>query len=160
METKYPIDNIELSLVIPAYNEESRLASMIESTIKFLRQGKFKYEIIIVNDGSKDKTWAVIEELMNKSYLDVEISGVTYNKNGGKGWAVATGMKFARGKYILMLDADGATNIENYDKLKQEMDKFEENQHEEGVLVVGSRQIKQQEAKVSILFLNLIERVV
>ncbi len=153
LETKWPIDNVELSLVIPAYNEESRLESSIHDTIKFLKTLKIKYEIILVNDGSRDKTWDVIKSTMKK-YPNEEIFGVTYNKNGGKGWAVSSGMKYAKGKYILMLDADGATKIEDYLKLRQEMTNIEKTQteggDEKGILVIGSRQSNLEESQIKV----------
>ena len=77
LETEYRIDNIELSLVIPAYNEESRLPLMIESTVNyFTKEKQVKFEIIIVNDGSKDNTAKVIEDIMKK-HNTLEISYVT-----------------------------------------------------------------------------------
>ncbi len=153
LETKWPIDNVTLSLVIPAYNEESRISSMIFDCIKFLKTLNLKYEIIIVNDGSRDKTWDIIKNTMNK-YPEVEIYGVTYKKNGGKGWAVTNGMRYAKGQYILMLDADGATQIQDYMKLREEMSKLEnlqqKNQKETGVLVIGSRQANLEETQIKV----------
>jgi dolichyl-phosphate beta-glucosyltransferase len=116
---------------------------MIDDTINFLKtKENLKYEIIIVNDGSKDGTWAVIEDLITKRYRDVDISGVTSATNGGKGNAVKNGMRYARGKYILMLDADGATDISDFDTLYGEIEKIE---NENGKLVIGSRSIAHDE---------------
>ena len=72
-----PRDDIFLSLVFPAYNEEKRLAPALERTIKFFSQKSFKYEIIIVNDGSKDRTFELIKQQMKlyrKSILSSKIS--------------------------------------------------------------------------------------
>lgn len=122
---------------------------MIGKTIKFLKTTKLNYEIIIVNDGSKDKTWNVITDIMKNKFPQEQIFGVTYQNNGGKGWAVASGFKFARGKHILMLDADGATPIEDFTKLKQQLDMLENQQElnndQKGALVIGSRKIIQNE---------------
>ena len=89
-----------------------------------------------------------------KKYPNEEIFGVTYNKNGGKGWAVSSGMKYAKGKYILMLDADGATKIEDYLKLRQEMTNIEKTQteggDEKGILVIGSRQSNLEESQIKV----------
>lgn len=139
LEIAYPIDNIELSLIVPSYNEELRLPKMIDATINFLKtKPHLKYEIIIVNDGSKDNTWTVIEDLITKRYKDVDISGVTSETNGGKGHAVKNGMRFARGKYILMLDADGATEISDFDNLFDEIQRIH---NDKGKLIIGSRSI-------------------
>jgi len=140
LETIYPIDDISLSLVVPSFNEESRVSSTIDHAIKFLNTLQIKYEIIIVNDGSKDNTWSVILELMKK-YPEI-LSGINYRRNGGKGYAVKTGVKYSRGQNILMIDADGATNIKDYLKL---MSSFEG--HKE-IMAIGSRS-SVQETKAS-----------
>ena len=106
-------DSVFLSLVFPAYNEEKRLPPTIEKTVAYFETQNFRYEIIIVNDGSRDKTLDTIKEIILK-YQNIEIRGVTYDKNAGKGYAVKTGMSFARGEYILMLDSDGATEISDF----------------------------------------------
>ena len=134
-----PKGDVFLSLVFPAYNEEKRLAPALSKSINFFKTKPFKYEIIIVNDGSKDKTYDLIKSQM-KLYPEVDIIGVTYDKNGGKGYAVRTGMKFARGKYILMLDSDGATDIKDYDRL------YEEIKDKDFALAIGSRKIISEKA--------------
>ena len=73
---------------------------------------------------------------------------MNYNKNGGKGFAVRTGMKFIRGQYALMLDADGATQISEYEKLFGEL-KSIENSNGEG-FVVGSRRAVTKEEKTEV----------
>ena len=59
------------------------------------------------------KKYSSLENIKNRP----EIIGVSYDKNGGKGFAVKTGMQYIRGKYILMLDSDGATDIKDYNLL-------------------------------------------
>ena len=71
---------------------------------------KISVEIIIVNDGSRDNTWSTIQYQVDQNKKDL-IVGVNYNKNAGKGHAVRVGMLESKGKYVLMLDADGATNV-------------------------------------------------
>lgn len=134
-----PRDDIFLSLVFPAYNEEKRLAPALERTVKFFSQKQFKYEIIIVNDGSKDRTFELIKQQM-KLYNNVEIIGVTYDKNGGKGYAVRTGMQYVRGEFVLMLDSDGATDIRDYDRL------YESIKEKGCALAIGSRKIITEKA--------------
>jgi len=110
----------------------------MDETIKYLKTKRnLKFEIIIVNDGSKDNTWTVIEDLISKKYKDVDISGVTTISNGGKGHAVKSGMKYAKGKYILMLDADGATDISDLDSFFKVMESIRN--EENGTIVIGSR---------------------
>ena len=145
--SKTSLNEIFLSLVFPAYNEEKRLTPALEKAVNFFSSLNIKYEIIIVNDGSKDKTlelikneikkYASLENLKNRP----EIIGVTYDKNGGKGFAVRTGMQFVRGKYILMLDSDGATDIRDYNLL------FNSIKTEEFCLAIGSRKIISEQAE-------------
>ena len=121
---------------------------MMVKTIDFLKTKKLKNEII-VNDGLNDKTWHVINDIMKIKYPSENILGLTYNKNGGKGWAVTSGLKYTRGKHILMVDADGATPIEDYLKLKDQMDLIESEQeasnNQRGALIIGSRKIVEDE---------------
>ena len=136
-----PIDNIFLSLVFPAYNEEKRLSPALEKAINFFSSLNIKYEIIIVNDGSKDKTFDLIKnEIKKYSLLEnlknrPEIILVHYPKNGGKGFAVRTGMQFIRGKFALMIDSDGATDIKDYELLYKKIE------NENYALAIGSRKI-------------------
>ena len=145
--SKMPIDNIFLSLVFPAYNEEKRLSPALEKAINYFSSLNIKYEIIIVNDGSKDKTLDLIKnEIKKYSNIDSiknkpEIIGVNYEKNGGKGFAVKTGMHYIRGKYVLMLDSDGATDIRDYETL------YEQVKNEEYCLAIGSRKIITEKAE-------------
>lgn len=152
LEYEFVIDDVELSLVIPAYNEENRLPKTVDNVLSYFskREQNIKFELIIVNDGSKDNTWKKIEELMNK-YNKIEISAVTYQENSGKGYAVTTGMKYARGKYILMLDADGAVPIKDYEKLRKEI-KTEDNFEiiDNGVFVIGQRRQDEDSNKVKL----------
>ena len=141
INSKEPLNNIFLSLVFPAYNEEKRLSSALEKAINYFSSLNIKYEIIIVNDGSKDKTldlikneikkYSLLENLQNRP----EIILVNYNKNGGKGYAVRTGMQFFRGKFALMIDSDGATDIKDYKLL------YEKIKNENYALAIGSRKI-------------------
>ena len=134
LNSENPIDNIYLSLVFPAYNENERLEIPLKETIKYLNTLKISYEIIIVNDGSKDNTFEIINKII-KENPNNKIIGVTYSKNGGKGYAVKTGMQYIRGKYALMLDSDGATDIRDYEKLLKEI------KGKEKSIAIGSRKI-------------------
>ncbi|MCF0117918.1 MAG: glycosyltransferase, partial [Bacilli bacterium] len=141
IKSKNPIDNIFLSLVFPAYNEEKRLSPALEKAVNYFSSLGIKYEIIIVNDGSKDKTFDLIQNEIKKyssfQYLTnkPEIIMVNYKKNGGKGYAVRTGMQYIRGKYTLMIDSDGATDIKDYESLYKTIE------NEEYALAIGSRKI-------------------
>jgi len=108
---------IDFSLVVPAYNEETRLTPMLEKTIAFLESKGHKYEIIIINDASKDKTTEVAMKFTTFKGKPIDLKVIEYEFNKGKGGAVRIGMLTAIGEYVLMLDADGATEIEEFDKI-------------------------------------------
>lgn len=127
------VDNLDVSLIFPAYNEEKRLKRALDKTISYFSKSKLKYEIIMVDDGSKDKTFDLIKSEIEQNKL-VNLIGVTYDKNGGKGYAVKTGIQFARGEFILMLDSDGATEISDFEKLLK-------NVKSTNGLAIGSRKI-------------------
>ncbi|KAJ8275575.1 hypothetical protein COCON_G00073270 [Conger conger] len=112
----------ELSVVVPAYNEELRMPVMMEETMDYLenrqkRQPSFTYEVIIVDDGSKDKTTEVALEYTKKYGAD-KVRVLTLVRNRGKGGAVRMGTLSSRGKLILMADADGATKFADLEKVE------------------------------------------
>ena len=98
------------SIIIPAYNEASRIGAAIESVKDYIRQRAIEAEIIVVNDGSTDETVG-----MSEKYKGVIVIGSDVNH--GKGWAVREGMKRARGEIVLFTDADIAAPMEEADRL-------------------------------------------
>uniref|UniRef100_A0A3B3C1M1 Dolichyl-phosphate beta-glucosyltransferase n=1 Tax=Oryzias melastigma TaxID=30732 RepID=A0A3B3C1M1_ORYME len=112
----------ELSVVIPAYNEELRMPVMLDEAMEYLesRQKKnssFTYEVIVVDDGSKDKTTEIALEYTKKYSAD-KVRVLTLVKNRGKGGAVLMGTLSSRGRLILMADADGATKFSDIEKVE------------------------------------------
>ncbi|GAB4530066.1 MAG: glycosyltransferase family 2 protein [Anaerolineae bacterium] len=106
-----------LSIVIPAYNEEIRIIPTIGAIASHVSDLGFPWELIIADDGSKDSTVKLVEELgfANLRVLKAE-------RNGGKGSAVKRGMLAARGKYVLFSDADNSTPIEEVGKFIQALE--------------------------------------
>lgn len=101
---------LELSIVFPAFNEEKRLPPTLERVLGYLAihyQGN--YEIVVVNDGSRDSTVQVVEEY-RKEYPQIRLLG--FSQNRGYGAAVREGVMSAKGEYILAMDADGSVNEE------------------------------------------------
>ncbi|MEQ2185505.1 dolichyl-phosphate beta-glucosyltransferase [Goodea atripinnis] len=112
----------ELSVVIPAYNEELRMPVMLDEAMQYLENRQkqnpsFTYEVIVVDDGSKDKTTEVALQYTNKHSAD-KVRVLTLVKNRGKGGAVRMGTLSSRGKLILMADADGATKFSDIEKVE------------------------------------------
>lgn len=132
--------------MFPAYNEEERVIPTLEEAVEYLdryigRPGTGKgvslgkgpkrhssrqaardqettgYEIIIVNDGSTDKTVDVVLDFAKKNNLHDVIRVVTLEKNRGKGGGVTHGLRHVRGEYALFADADGASRFSDVNKL-------------------------------------------
>lgn len=102
-----------LSVIIPAYNEAKRLPLTLIDIDKHFKKADFSYEIIIVNDGSKDSTAEIAERF---SHL-VENLKLINQENTGKGGAVKNGMLKAKGKIRLFMDADNSTSIDQFEKM-------------------------------------------
>jgi len=92
-----------LSVIVPAYNEETRLESFLKQLLLYKKSHSYILEIVLVNDGSTDSTL----DLLNKYKQQIRI--VSYKQNQGKGYAVKQGILAAQGDFICFMDADGAT---------------------------------------------------
>ncbi|KAF9390246.1 dolichyl-phosphate beta-glucosyltransferase [Podila verticillata] len=129
-----------LSVVVPAYNESERLPIMMKETLDFLKakatkDPSFTYEILLIDDGSQDSTVRVALEIA-QAEANKDIRVVSFEKNRGKGGAVIQGMQYTRGKYLLMVDADGATRFSDLDSLLERLEQEKKN----GLgVAVGSR---------------------
>lgn len=107
-----------ISVIIPAYNEESRLAGTLDAIVLYLEQHPFwtSYEVLVVDDGSKDGTVAVAERFA-KQHPSVRV--LRNPGNRGKGYSVRHGMLEATGEWRLFSDADLSTPIEELEHLYQ-----------------------------------------
>ncbi|OGZ18835.1 MAG: hypothetical protein A2175_00700 [Candidatus Nealsonbacteria bacterium RBG_13_42_11] len=123
---------MHLSVIIPAFNEEKRLPKTLQSIDGYLRNQTYDYEILVVSDGSKDKTAEVVQELSpkirNLKLIDNKI-------NQGKGAVVKQGMLEASGAYRLFTDADNSTSIDQIEKMWPEFKKGCD-------IIIGSRDVK------------------
>lgn len=103
-----------LSVIIPAYNEEKNIEKTVRSIFGYLKSRNIEHEIIVVTDGSTDKT-ADIVRLLKTELSTLEL--IDLEKNIGKGFAVKTGMLKAKGDFRLFTDADNATTIDHIEKM-------------------------------------------
>ncbi|HUT96333.1 MAG TPA: dolichyl-phosphate beta-glucosyltransferase [Candidatus Paceibacterota bacterium] len=126
------MEKIYLSVVIPAYNEEKRIATTLLDVDKYLSKQNYSYEIIIVADGSKDNTTQVVNKM---GELIKNLRLINNKENHGKGWVVKQAMLEAKGEYRLFMDADNSTSIDHLDGfwpyIKKDYD-----------IVIGSIEIK------------------
>jgi len=94
-----------LSVIIPAYNEEKTIVETVKETIKTVRNIKsLGFELVIVDDGSIDNTYAVVKGFADKSAYNIKV--VSYSPNKGKGFALKRGALATGGDYVLFMDAD------------------------------------------------------
>lgn len=103
------------SVVIPAYNEENRLAAHLREIIAYFDRRGESYEVIVVDDGSQDGTGSVVERFRART---PSVRLITLPENRGKGCAVRTGMLAARGTLRLFTDADGSTPVTEIERLE------------------------------------------
>lgn len=120
-----------LSIVIPAYKEESRIYKILDAIIVYEKSKNFAVEVVVVVDGSPDKTAEVAEKFKGKI---PGLSIIDRKENRGKGYTVREGVMAAKGKYILFADADNSTPVEQVDKLLKYAHDYP--------VVIGSRYIK------------------
>lgn len=94
---------MDISIIVPLYNEEESLVKLYEWIEKVMLANKFSYEVVFVNDGSTDHSWEVIEKLQQKS---LSVRGIKFRHNYGKSPALYCGFKAAQGDVVITMDAD------------------------------------------------------
>lgn len=99
---------MKLSVVIPCYNEEKNVGLIYDTIVKLFYNKKISYELIFVNDGSKDKTILELKKLVEKD--DISIKIVNFSRNFGKESAMYAGLKESIGDYVVIIDADMQQN--------------------------------------------------
>jgi putative flippase GtrA len=122
----------DLSIVIPAYNEEGRLGETLRQDIAYLSERDVQWEIIVVDDGSDDQTAMIAQRCVNQSGGSVRL--LRLPRNRGKGAAVQLGVMNAVGRYIIIADADNATPIEEVGRFLPEA--------KESEILIGSRYLE------------------
>lgn len=107
---------MNLSIIIPAYNEETRIEKSLIKAIEFLDSSQYSYEIIVVDDGSRDATIAKAIQ------FEPKVRVISQPRNMGKGAAVRTGMLASVGDVCFFTDADFSTPIHEINKLMKFID--------------------------------------
>jgi len=117
-----------LTIIVPSYNEELRLPPSLELIASYIHRSGHETEVLVVDDGSKDKTAAVAEAFRPQIPL---LRVVANEENRGKGYSVRHGMQEARGEIVLFTDADLSAPIEEADKLLAALGEYD--------VAIGSR---------------------
>lgn len=129
---------LDLTVVVPAYNEERRVGRMLDEAIAHLSASRWSWEVLVVDDGSRDRTADLVRERYSRVHGTDRVRVLQLSRNRGKGGAVRRGMVQGRGRMLLMADADGATRFADLDRLVPLLG-------QEGI-VVGSRAHMQSDA--------------
>ncbi len=132
--------SIYLSVVIPVYNEERTVLEAIRRIDAYRQIKQQAWEILVVNDGSTDKTRQLVEDFIRTSGRS-HIKLISYDKNQGKGAAVREGMLASTGQYVLLTDADLSSPIKEVDKLIRTMEYNVD-------VAIGSRAIRSKNCDV------------
>lgn len=133
---------VDISIVVPAYNEERRLPPTLLDLVDYFDRQSLAYEIIVVDDGSTDGTSEVVRKFER---VREQVKLIQLPKNYGKGHAVRLGALNTHGKTILFADADGATPVSEFSKLYEAIQGGAE-------IAIGSRALYSEETKVSTSF--------
>ena len=161
-----------LSVIIPAYNEEKRLPATLKKVKAYLEKQSYDWEVLIVNDGSRDRTAEVAGRMIenpkseyrnSKQYLNYKnqnIKLINNRENKGKGAVVKQGMLAAKGEWRLFMDADNSTDISEIEKLfnfanpkseilnPKQILNYNDQNSEKYEIIIGSRYLKSDSIKI------------
>src|SRR6478609_1977989 len=107
---------MDVSIVIPLYNEEESLPELCDWIVRVVNENHYSYEIIMVDDGSTDDSWCVIEKL---SLNNSNIKGIKFQRNYGKSAALNEGFRAAKGDIVITMDADMQDSPDEIPALRQ-----------------------------------------
>lgn len=124
--------------MVPAYDEEARLGPSLQRIAAYYEAQAYRWDVTIVSDGSKDRTNEIVLEFAKRN---PSFQLLAYSPNRGKGYAVRRGMLAAKGDWVLFMDADLATPLEETEKLLKHM-------ADGAKVAIGSRPMKDSQLEV------------
>jgi glycosyltransferase involved in cell wall biosynthesis len=107
---------MDVSIVVPLFNEEESLPELCNWIEKVCNENRLRYEIVLVDDGSTDSSWAIIESL---SAINPNIKGIRFQRNYGKSAALSEGFKVVKGEVVVTMDADMQDSPDEIPLLRQ-----------------------------------------
>lgn len=148
--------SVKLSLVVPCYNEEENVENFFRHVTEGLKNYTDSYEIVFVNDGSRDKTENKLKKLYEEN-RDRKITVVSFSRNFGKEAAMYAGLSHAKGEYVTIIDADLQQDVKYVVEMAEILDKDEDTH------MVAAFQEKRKEGKFITLckeeFYKLINKI-
>jgi glycosyltransferase involved in cell wall biosynthesis len=121
----------EISLFLPVYNEQEVIKQTIQDSQKVIKKIAKKYEILVINDGSSDKTPEIVKGLIKKNK---NIRMITHNPNKGYGGAIKTGLKESKYKNVSFIDSDGQFKFKEITKFMPHIGRYD--------LIIGYRIVR------------------
>src|SRR3989338_3369680 len=106
---------VDISIVIPAYNEENNIGPLLKTLTTYIKQQRWKAEIIVVNDHSTDRTKEIVQKL-SKQFSHIVLLNRAKGRNG-MGHALIDGTNTAKGKYVIWTMADRSDNISTMEQM-------------------------------------------
>ncbi|MBI3232575.1 MAG: glycosyltransferase family 2 protein [Bacteroidetes bacterium] len=94
---------MDISIVVPVFNEDESLPELEAWIARVMEENKFSYEVLMIDDGSTDKSWKIIEELGKKNSA---VKGIKFRRNYGKSAALNVGFHHSEGDVVITMDAD------------------------------------------------------
>jgi dolichyl-phosphate beta-glucosyltransferase len=135
---------LSISIIIPAYNESARLPSTLKVCLKYLTKKDWDWEIIIIDDGSKDQTIETVQPIIK----DYPVQTIILPENQGKGAAIGYGIRKTTKDWSLLFDADNATPLDQIEKLLPFIDRYQ--------MIIGSRYLNHQSIKIKQPFYRVL----
>lgn len=142
---------MKISLVVPCYNEEGNIKLFIQQVEKIFKR-KYSYEIIFINDGSKDNTLKEMKEIAKNKKQKIKI--INFSRNFGKEAGIYAGLKEAKGEYINIIDAD----LQQNPKFTLEMVNFLENNPDYDIVTAYQKQ--RHESKILTFFKKSFYKII
>lgn len=135
-----PNSRVELTVIVPVFNDEGRIVSCLNSIKEFFRTRSQSVKLLVVCDGSYDSTPEIASEKLKSFPSNFVTDVIYYPNNRGKGFAIREGMQEANGKYALFIDVDLAIPLEKLDECNEYIS-------EECPVIVGSRNLEDSTIK-------------
>lgn len=143
---------MKLSLVVPCYNEQDNVENFYKTVCDTFADGGFDYEIVFVNDGSKDETYKKLKAIYNSDTEKVRV--VNFSRNFGKESAIYAGLKESCGDYVSIIDADLQQNPKYVLQMMDMLDK------DEDLDCVAAYQKDRKESKALVFFKNTFYKLI